>query len=77
MAWNPPLAAMTPPKSERSLKVAFFTVRVSREQALRGSLVARWLKCRSVASWLEEMADGACERLGEVAADAARRGGKL
>jgi hypothetical protein len=64
-------------KPERSLKVAFFTVRATREQARRWTLLARWLKCRSVAVWLEEMADGACERLGEVAADAARRGGSV
>jgi hypothetical protein len=59
------------------LKVAFYTVRATREQARRWALVARWLKCRSVASWLEEMADEASERLEEVAADAARRDGRL
>ena len=61
----------------RPIKVAFFTVRATREQARRWRLLARWLKCRSVSVWLEEMADGACERLGEVAADAARRDGRL
>lgn len=59
------------------LKVAFYTVRASREQARRWALVARWLKCRSVASWLEEMADEASKRLEEVAADAGRRGGSV
>jgi hypothetical protein len=59
------------------LKVAFYTVRASREQARRWALVARWLKCRSVAGWLEEMADEATKRLEEVAAEAARRGGRL
>ncbi|HEY6322153.1 MAG TPA: hypothetical protein VJA16_11405 [Thermoanaerobaculia bacterium] len=59
------------------LKVATFTVRASREQARRWALVARWLKCRSVSVWLEEMADEASERLEEVAADAARRDGRL
>ncbi|HEY6320831.1 MAG TPA: hypothetical protein VJA16_04660 [Thermoanaerobaculia bacterium] len=59
------------------LKVATFTVRASREQARRWARVARYLKCRSVAAWLEEMADEASERLEEVAADAARRGGTL
>lgn len=61
----------------RSIKTTVFTVRASREQARRWALVARWLKCRSVASWLEEMADEASERLEEVAADAARRGGRI
>jgi hypothetical protein len=61
----------------RELKVATFTVRATREQARRWALVARWLKCRSVASWLEEMADEASKRLEEVATDAARRDGSL
>jgi hypothetical protein len=59
------------------LKVTTFTVRATREQARRWALVARWLKCRSVAAWLEEMADEASERLEEVADDAARRGGSV
>jgi hypothetical protein len=59
------------------IKVATFTVRATREQARRWALMARWLKCRSVASWLEEMADEASKRLEDVAADAARRGGRL
>ena len=54
-----------------------FTVRATREQARRWALVARWLKCRSVSAWLEGMADEASERLEEVAADAARRDGRL
>ena len=48
------------------MKVAFYTVRATREQARRWALVARWLKCRSVASWLEEMADEASKRLEEA-----------
>jgi hypothetical protein len=39
--------------------------------------VARWLKCRPVSAWLEEMADEASRRLEDVAADAGRRGGSL
>jgi hypothetical protein len=61
----------------RSLKTITFTVRASADQARRWALVARWLKCRSVASWLEEMADEASKRLEDVAADAARRDGRL
>jgi hypothetical protein len=53
------------------LKIVTFTVRASQEQARRWALVARWLKCRSVASWLEELADETSERLEKVAADAA------
>ena len=60
--------------SRATLKTTTFTVRASAEQARRWALVARWLKCRSVAVWLEEMADEASERLEEVAADAAKRG---
>jgi len=55
------------------LKTVSFTVRATREQARRWALVARWLKCRSVAAWLEEMADEASERLAEVAADTRSR----
>jgi hypothetical protein len=60
------------------LNVTTFTVRASQEQARRWARVARWLRCRSVSSWLEEMADEACRRLQEAVADATRRtGGKL
>jgi hypothetical protein len=59
------------------LKVTTFTVHASQEQARRWRLVARWLRCRSVAAWLEEMADETSKRLEEPAADAARRGGSL
>jgi hypothetical protein len=59
------------------LKVTTFTVRATREQARRWALVARWLKCRSVSAWLEEMADEASKRLEDVAADAARRDGRI
>ena len=51
----------------RQIKVATFTVRATREQARRWALVARWLKCRSVSAWLEEMADEASMRLEDVA----------
>jgi hypothetical protein len=61
----------------RPIKVATFTVQATREQARRWAFVARWLKCRSVAAWLEEMADEASDRLEEVAADAALGDGRL
>ncbi len=59
------------------LKVTTFTVRASQEQARRWALVAKWLKCRSVSAWLEEMADEQCRRLEGTAADAARRDGRI
>jgi hypothetical protein len=39
--------------------------------------VARYLGCRSVSAWLEEMADETSKRLEEAATDAARRDGRL
>lgn len=59
------------------VKIPAFTVRASQEQARRWAQVARYLKCRSVSAWLEEMADEASKRLEGPAADAARRGGNL
>jgi hypothetical protein len=45
------------------LKVTTFTVRASQEQARRWALVARYLRCRSVAAWLEELADEQSRRV--------------
>jgi hypothetical protein len=59
------------------MKTTSYTVRASAEQARRWALVARWLKCRSVASWLEELADEQSKRLEGAAADAAWRGGSV
>ena len=59
------------------MKVTTFTVRASQAQARRWALVAKWLKCRSVGVWLEELADETSKRLEEPAADAAKRGGSL
>jgi transcriptional regulator with XRE-family HTH domain len=39
------------------LKVTTLTVRASQEQARRWARVARYLGCRSVSAWLEELAD--------------------
>jgi hypothetical protein len=63
--------------SRATLKTTTFTVRASQDQARRWALVARWLKCRSVAAWLEEIADEQSKRLEGAAADAARRDGSL
>jgi hypothetical protein len=55
------------------MKTTTDRVRASAEQARRWALVARWLKCRSVASWLEEQAEEQSKRLEGAASDAARR----
>jgi hypothetical protein len=60
--------------SRATLKTTTFTVRASAEQARRWARVARFLKCRSVSAWLEELAEETSKRLEEPAADAARRG---
>jgi hypothetical protein len=56
---------MTPPKPGSRLKVAPFTVRASSDQARRWGRVARYLGCRSVSAWLEEMAVEQTQRLEE------------
>jgi hypothetical protein len=45
------------------LKVTTFTVHASQEQARRWALVARYLGCRSVSAWLEEMAEEQAQRV--------------
>ena len=47
----------------RGIKKTAYTVRASQEQARRWARVARYLKCRSVAAWLEELADEQSRRL--------------
>jgi hypothetical protein len=54
------------------LKVICFTVRASREEARRWARVAKYLKCRSVSAWLEEMAEEQAHRLDELASDPSR-----
>ena len=39
------------------LKVISFTVHASRDQARRWARVAKYLRCKSVSRWLEELAD--------------------
>jgi hypothetical protein len=58
------------------LKTVTFTLRASQEQARRWAL-ARYLGCRSVSTWLEELAEEQSRRLEEAAAGATRRGGSL
>jgi hypothetical protein len=45
------------------LKVLSFTVHASRDQARRWARVARYLGCRSVSAWLEELADEQSRRV--------------
>jgi hypothetical protein len=48
------------------LKVISYTVHASREQARRWARVARYLRCRSVSAWLEELADEQARRVEEL-----------
>jgi hypothetical protein len=45
------------------LKVISYTVHASREQARRWARVARYLGCRSVSAWLEELAEEQAQRV--------------
>jgi hypothetical protein len=48
------------------LKITAFTVRASRDQARRWARVARYLGCRSVSAWLEELAEEQARRVEEL-----------
>jgi hypothetical protein len=48
------------------IKIRSFTVHASREQSLRWARVARFLGCRSVSAWLEELADEQGRRVDEL-----------
>jgi hypothetical protein len=45
------------------MKTTTYTVRASAQQARRWALVARYLGCRSVSAWLEELADEQARRV--------------
>jgi hypothetical protein len=45
------------------VKVISFTIHASKEQAVRWARVARYLGCRSVSAWLEELAEEQARRL--------------
>jgi hypothetical protein len=45
------------------MKSTTYTVRASAEQARRWARVARYLGCRSVSTWLEELADEQSRRV--------------
>jgi hypothetical protein len=53
----------------RRLKVTTFTVRASQAQARRWARVARYLGCRSVSAWLEELAEEQAKRLDQFTHD--------
>jgi hypothetical protein len=57
---------MTRPKPGARIKVQAFTVRASATQARRWVRVARFLGCRSVSAWLEELADEQARRVEEL-----------
>ena len=48
------------------VKVVTYTVRASREQARRWARVARFLGCRSVSAWLEELGEEQARRVEEL-----------
>jgi hypothetical protein len=48
------------------LKVISFTVHASHDQARRWARVARYLGCRSVSAWLEELAEEQARRVEEL-----------
>jgi hypothetical protein len=48
------------------LKVISYSVKASREQARRWARVARYLGCRSVSAWLEELGDEQARRVEEL-----------
>jgi hypothetical protein len=54
------------------IKVLSYTVHASKEQAARWARVARYLHCRSVSAWLEELADEQADRWSDVAINSKR-----
>jgi hypothetical protein len=48
------------------MSVVAFTVRASRAEARRWARVARYLGCRSVSVWLEELAEEQSRRVEEM-----------
>jgi hypothetical protein len=50
-------------RPDARLKVTTFTVRASQQQARRWARVARYLGCRSVCAWLDELADEQARRV--------------
>jgi hypothetical protein len=55
------------------LKIHSFTIHASKEQAQRWARVARYLRCKSVSSWLEELADEQAKRLDQFTRDGASK----
>jgi hypothetical protein len=50
------------------MKTTTYTVRASAEQARRWARVARYLGCRSVSAWLEELAEEQAKRIDSLIA---------
>jgi len=55
------------------VKVISFTIHADKEQARRWARVARYLGCRSVSAWLEELADEQAKRLDQFTSDGVPR----
>jgi hypothetical protein len=56
------------------MKTTTYTVRASAQQARRWARVARYLGCRAVSAWLEEMAEEQAARWDEITRQEQRRG---
>jgi hypothetical protein len=48
------------------IKVRSFTVHANRDQAIRWARVARYLGCRSVSAWLEEIGEEQARRVEQL-----------
>lgn len=48
------------------LKIQSFSVRATREQARRWKQTAKYLGCRSVSAWLEELGEEQARRVAEL-----------
>lgn len=55
-----------PRRPAREMSVIAFTVRASKTEARRWARVARYLGCKSVSAWLEELAEEQSRRVEEL-----------
>ena len=55
-----------PRRPAKEMSVIAFTVRASKAEARRWARVARYLGCRSVSAWLEELAEEQARRVEEA-----------
>lgn len=65
-AGRTPRPLPSPSPAMARIKVRSYTVHASRDQAVRWARVARFLRCRSVSAWLEELAEEQARRVDEL-----------